>query len=173
MNTPHAEWSEQEKEAQRGRMRRWRAAHPDKVQESNERAQAKRTEQYRTDAVYRERVKAASRLTAPSVQRERRARLKAQVFDHYGRVCACCGETEPLFLTLGHTKGDGAAHRNAVNGGKRGGRRAGGMTAAVYNDIIKRGFPNDLRIECYNCNCGAFRNGNVCPHAKMKQDAIA
>lgn len=46
--------------------------------------------------------------------------------------------------------------------------RAGGGTASLYVDIIRRGFPDDFRVECYNCNCGAFRNGGVCPHVRAK-----
>ena len=33
---------------------------------------------------------------------------KEKVFDHYGWVCACCGEAEPLFLTIDHVNNDGA-----------------------------------------------------------------
>jgi hypothetical protein len=88
-----------------------------------------------------------------------RARVKAKVFSHYGSVCACCGETKKLFLTLGHTKGDGASHRKSL------GNSSGGI--AMWLDVIKRNFPDDFRIECYNCNCGAFRNGGICPHVTM------
>lgn len=93
-----------------------------------------------------------------------RARKKEEVFSHYGSVCACCGETEKAFLTLGHVKGDGAAHRKSL------GHSSGGV--AVFLDVIKRGFPDDFRIECYNCNCGAFRNGGICPHVKLRQAPI-
>ena len=164
---PYALRTEEQKEACREATRRWRAAHPDKMREDNEKTQAKRRELYRTDDTYREARKAASRLTPASVQREYRLKLKAQVFNHYGPMCVCCGETEKTFLTIGHVNGDGAAHRQEVNGGERGSRRAGGMTARVYLDIVRRGFPEAFRIECYNCNCGAFRNGGVCPHVKL------
>jgi len=164
---PYSLRTEAQKEACREATRRWRAAHPDKMRAYNAKTQKRRNEKYRTDEAYREACKARSRATMPSVQRERRAKLKAEVFDHYGRICACCGETEEKFLTIGHVNQDGAKHRQKINGGERGSRRAGGMTAAVYLDIIRRGFPADFRVECYNCNCGAFRNGGVCPHVRL------
>lgn len=44
-----------------------------------------------------------------------RQRIKQKVFDHYGERCACCGETERLFLTLDHVNNDGAEHRRSIN----------------------------------------------------------
>ena len=167
-NEPYSQWSELQKQAQRERTRQWRAANPDKVKESNEKQQAARRERYRTDDVFRESMKARSRATPPSKQREYREKLKAQIFDHYGKRCACCGETEGFFLTLGHVNGDGAEHRKKLGGSAR-----AGVTTRIYHDIVKRGFPNDIRIECYNCNCGAFRNGGICPHVKLRQAPIS
>jgi hypothetical protein len=96
-----------------------------------------------------EKVKAAKKL--------RHKKLKDQIYDHYGRECACCGENEEMFLTIGHINGDGAAHRRRARGAIR-----------MYLDIVRRGFPDDIRIECHNCNCGSFRNGGICPHQSAK-----
>jgi hypothetical protein len=167
---PYALRTEEDKEAAREAQRRYRAAHPEKVKAQTDRSNAVRKIKYHTDPVFRESMKARSRAVMPAAQRERRAKLKAQVFDHYGRMCACCGETETFFLTLGHVNGDGAAHRNRVSNGQG---RFAGSTSALYLDIIRRGFPKDIRIECYNCNCGAFRNGGVCPHVKLRQAPIS
>ena len=42
-------------------------------------------------------------------RREGAARIRDAVFSHYGGDrCACCGETEKLFLTLDHINNDGA-----------------------------------------------------------------
>lgn len=161
---PYALRSEEQKEACREATRRFRLKHPVRVEAYNKTQQANRRELYRTNEAYREKCKARSRATPPSVQREYRERLKGIVFDHYGRKCACCGETEELFLTLGHINGDGAAHRHRVNGGVRGSSRAGGMSGRMYLDIIRREFPTDIRTECINCNQGSYRNGGVCPH---------
>jgi len=165
--TPYALRTEEQKEACREATRRWRAAHPESVEAYNKQTQKRRNEQYRTDEKYREKCKERSRAVMPAVQRERRTKLKAQVFDHYGRICACCGETAELFLTLGHVNGDGAAHRRSLGMGRSGGG------ATIWLDIIRRDFPDNYRIECYNCNCGAFRNKGVCPHVKLRQAPIS
>lgn len=165
--TPYALRTEEQKEACRAATRRYRAAHPEMMKADNEKTQARRREMYRTNEVYREKCKATSRAVMPAVQREYRAKLRAEVFDHYGRVCACCGETEDFFLTLGHVNGDGAAHRRSLKMGRSGGG------ATIWRDIIRRGFPADYRIECFNCNCGAFKNKGVCPHVKLRQAPLS
>src|SRR5271166_5331728 len=94
-------------------------------------------------------------------------KLKSKVYDHYGHRCACCGETEELFLTIGHIGGWGGQHRKQVHKGR------GGNTVAVLRDIIHRGYPDNIQIECANCNFGAFRNGGVCPHVKLRQAPLS
>ncbi len=76
------------------------------------------------------------------------------VFDHYGRKCACCGETEPMFLTIDHVNNDGNVERKAIR------------SNALPKHIVDSGFPKSYQILCYNCNCGKHRNGGVCPHTK-------
>jgi hypothetical protein len=75
------------------------------------------------------------------------------VLDHYGAKCACCGEMEPLFLTIDHVNNDGAARRKEHGVGLR-----------LYKWIVKHNFPSDFQILCFNCNCGRYHNGGVCPH---------
>ena len=77
---------------------------------------------------------------------------REQVFDHYGRECACCGEDEPMFLQIDHINNDGNEER-----GYRGHHN-------LYHHIIKAGFPDDLQVLCANCNHGKHRNGGICPH---------
>lgn len=75
------------------------------------------------------------------------AGLKRLVLDHYGAKCACkcgCTSTNPRHLTIDHINNDGAHQRRI-------GRYNGGN--ANYRTIIKRGFPDDLQILCWNCNC--------------------
>lgn len=164
---PYSLLTEEQKNARRAATQRWRDRHPEIVVEQQKRLQARRRELYRNDSTYRESRKAASRTTLPVKQREYRTQLKNQVLDHYGRVCRCCGETEELFLTLGHLNGDGAAHRKSLGLSGPGGRKGSGSGAALWRDVIRRGFPDDFGIECINCNMGAFRNGGVCPHVKL------
>ena len=93
--------------------------------------------------------------------------LRDKIYGHYGRQCACCGETEKFFLTIGHIGGWGGQHRKQVHKGR------GGNTLAVMRDIIRRGYPDNIQIECANCNFGSFRNGGVCPHVKLRQAPIS
>lgn len=166
---PYSTWTEAQKEAARRATRRYRATHPERVETYNATARIRRRERYRTDEEYRETAKRRSRQVMPEAQRLRRARLKDQVFSHYGAVCACCGETEKIFLTLDHVNDDGAEHRRKMTG--KSGRESGG-TVRVYLDVIRRGFPDDFQILCYNCNCGRFRNGGTCPHKRFAGDKL-
>lgn len=84
------------------------------------------------------------------------ANLRQQVFAAYGGFkCACCGETEPLFLTIDHINNDG--HEQRRNGDYRGG-------TAFYQWLKKNHFPAGYQVLCMNCNLGKHRNGGVCPH---------
>lgn len=73
--------------------------------------------------------------------------LKQTVLDYYGQKCNCeCGCLVIKFehLTIDHKNNDGAEQRK-----KRGSH--GGH--ANYRYIIKDGFPDDLQVLCWNCNC--------------------
>jgi hypothetical protein len=94
-----------------------------------------------------------------AANRRARAKLKAEVFSHYGDRCACCGEVDPRFLTLDHVNGNGRAHRKSL--GKNG---VNPSSYAVFYDIKKQGFPPGFQVLCFNCNCGRQQNGGVCPH---------
>lgn len=83
--------------------------------------------------------------------------VKAEVYEHYGSVCTCCGETEPGFLVIDHVNEDGGLMRRKVH------HRGGGF----YRWIIKNKFPEYLQILCYNCNRGRAQNQGVCPHQKF------
>lgn len=79
--------------------------------------------------------------------------IKEQVFAHYGRTCACCGESEPGFLTIDH-----------VNGCGREVRKEHGLGSTFYRWLRKSRFPEGFQTLCYNCNMGRAKNGGVCPH---------
>lgn len=82
-------------------------------------------------------------------------RLQDQCLMAYGGYrCACCGETEPLFLQLDHTNNNGNVHR----------KQEGISGSRLYRDLIKQGFPPGFQVLCANCNHGKHRNGGVCPH---------
>ncbi len=94
-----------------------------------------------------ERMKAANRASVLKLRRE--------MIAAYGGACTCCGETHEEFLTLEHTRQDGAEHR----------RRAGGCWA-VYRELRRLGWPKDgFTVLCMNCNW-AVRLSVVCPHKR-------
>lgn len=93
-----------------------------------------------------------------------RVKTTQTVFDHYGWLCACCGESNRMFLTIDHINNDGYVLKELAE--KR--YRLGGT--GFYKHIIDNGFPEDLQTLCYNCNFGKNRNKGTCPH---KINAIA
>lgn len=86
-----------------------------------------------------------------------RVNLRAKVIEAYGSKCACCGESEPAFLTIEHTRRDGAAHRRSL---------AKSNSAGIYWDLKRRGWPTDgYELLCFNCNHASWKLG-ICPHRK-------
>lgn len=86
----------------------------------------------------------------------RKERLRKLVLEHYGGSppkCACCGETEIRFLTVDHI--------NPTHKPDRKGKRKRGVN---YGWIVKNDFPEGFQILCFNCNCGRYYNGGICPH---------
>ena len=82
------------------------------------------------------------------------AMLHRKAVEAYGGKCACCGETEWLFLTIDHINNDGAERRKTEHGS--------GTT--FYRWLRNNDYPEDFQVLCYNCNLGKHRNGGVCPH---------
>ena len=82
-------------------------------------------------------------------------RIKLAAFSAYGNACACCGESESLFLEIDHVHNDG--HRHRVRG-----RRAKGYD--LYLWLKRENYPPGFQVLCSNCNQGKRRNGGTCPH---------
>jgi len=94
--------------------------------------------------------------------RRKYKQIKDAVFAAYGgHKCACCGETEPLFLTLDHINNDGAEFRKKNFPGKNWRFSAGSRT---YRWILKNNFPDGYQVLCANCNHGKRTNNGICPH---------
>jgi hypothetical protein len=91
----------------------------------------------------------ANREHVRAYARRRAAELRRAILDAYGPDCACCGESEPAFLTLDHIDGGGTQHRKSIHG-------------KVYDQLRRQGFPSGYRVLCWNCNW-AYRLGD-CPH---------
>jgi hypothetical protein len=88
-----------------------------------------------------------------ATHKEWRKGIRAEVVAGYGGQCQCCAELNIKFLTLDHVNDDGAEHRRT-------------MTSAtnIYLWARRNGYPDTLRLLCYNCNLGRAANGGVCPH---------
>ena len=91
---------------------------------------------------------------------ERRDEVRRKVYGHYGDACACCGETEPMFLSLDHTNNDGAEHRRELGYDGNG----KGASSATLSWLKRNNYPEGFQVLCMNCNHGKARNGGVCPH---------
>lgn len=118
-------------ERQRQYEREYRERHPDKIQETNRRG--------------RERL-------GPEYWRQWQQARKAQLIAAYGGKCACCGETEPAFLSLDHINGGGRQERKALG------------NSGLFKKLRDAGWPKDgYRLLCMNCQFG-FMHGRTCPH---------
>ena len=124
----------------------------DCIKRKNAEYYAKTKEQYRK---YRANYNSENRELINQRQRETYARLRGLILDTYGNKCACCGETEPLFLELDHINNDGAKHRRII----------GSSAKQLYAEVKRQGFPQDTyQLLCANCNQGKKRGGGICPH---------
>ena len=89
-------------------------------------------------------------------QKGMRDKLRSEFIAAYGGRCVCCGEDEPLFLTLEHVGGGGTQHRKKYG-------------SYLYGHLKKLGWPKDkFTLLCYNCNC-VQKHGIVCPHQLKRE----
>jgi hypothetical protein len=89
--------------------------------------------------------------------------LKILVLTHYSNgepKCSCCGVLGYEFLTIEHP--NGMDDRRRLEHGHDGGWR-------LYRKIIKQGYPEGLRVFCFNCNIAKGRLGE-CPHRAIQQE---
>lgn len=89
--------------------------------------------------------------------------LKREVIEAYGGACDCCGEREPIFLTLDHRDGIIPAAHRYPNGGRVKG-------ASLYARVKREGFPDAYRVLCWNCNAAHGLFG-FCPHERRLKAA--
>lgn len=83
-------------------------------------------------------------------------RLRNAAFDFYGWRCQCCGEKEPLFLSIDHVNGNGNEHRRSLG--------TKGSGASFYKWLKDNSYPKEFQTLCMNCNHGRMRNKGICPH---------
>lgn len=152
-----AAYREKNREKIRLRMRDWRAANPDKI---------KGYSKVLRDRMFAEATPeeaAAIRAAEADKTKRNQARVKDLVYAAYGGyICACCKETEPMFLSIDHVDNDGAAERRS------GVYKGGG--SAFYNYVKKQGFPPKYQVLCMNCQVGKHKNKGVCPHQTRCND---
>jgi hypothetical protein len=97
--------------------------------------------------------------TTQTKDKTRRENNRAAAIEHYGGKCMCCGETEPCFLAIDHTDGDGNTHRKEIN--KYG--------STFFKWLVDNDFPEGFQVLCHNCNMGKHINGGTCPHQSDKE----
>jgi hypothetical protein len=83
-----------------------------------------------------------------------------RILNHYGRVCACCGEFRKEFLAIDHLEGGGNKHRKIVGAGN-----------AFYSWLIRNNFSIGYRVLCHNCNESLGHYG-YCPHQRTMAQNI-
>ena len=80
------------------------------------------------------------------------AQEKREAYEAYGGyVCNCCGEVEPVFLTIDHMQNNGSYMRR-IHG------------IRIDRWLKKNNYPEGFQILCWNCNSGRYHNGGICPH---------
>lgn len=80
-----------------------------------------------------------------AITRRANAKIKTEVFNHYGVICKCCGESYLPSLTIDHINGGGNKHRRELKINRGG--------TSFYRWLRAQGFPVGFRTLCYNCNC--------------------
>jgi len=112
-----------------------------------------------------QRYQAHWKLHYKASQRRAYLELKMLVFDGYGGpMCACCGESEILFLSIDHINEDGAEHRRKL------GKRYG--WSGFYSWLKQNNFPTGFQVLCHNCNIAKHRNGGICPHKTQLRELL-
>ncbi len=84
-----------------------------------------------------------------------RKTMKEKIFNHYGKKCVCCGESQPEFLVMDHINGGGNKHLKEIG------------RANFYKWLIKNNFPKEFQTLCFNCNFAKSHLG-CCPHQKKE-----
>ncbi len=80
--------------------------------------------------------------------------IRIKCINHYGGVCACCGENRIEFLVIDHINGGGNKEREKTKG-------SGGWKFAVW--LKQHNYPEGYRVLCHNCNSSLGFYG-YCPH---------
>lgn len=85
------------------------------------------------------------------IRRNSNRKLRQLALDHYGRKCACCGETIEQFLGIDHIDGNGGKHRKEIG------------SSHIYSWLKINKYPKGFQTLCHNCNMAKGFYGQ-CPH---------
>lgn len=131
-------------------------------------ASARRKEYYDANPAKKREMSRLYRLANADKIKERARRygwrLRLVVLNQYspgGVRCACCGETELMFLAIDHVNGGG--HKHNVEVAARGQRFAYWLKA--------HGFPPGYQVLCHNCNMAKGFYGR-CPHSGRENKGV-
>ena len=148
-----ARYRERNREKFNQRMRDWREANRERAREQS------REWRNRKLATASPEAETAFRAAEAAKTKRNQDRRRDEVFAAYGGYrCACCSETERLFLTIDHINNDGNVERKS-------GAYSGSGTA-FYLWLCKQQFPPSYQVLCMNCQIGKHKNGGVCPHQR-------
>lgn len=97
-----------------------------------------------------------------NVRKRHQEKLKDEAYQAYGgHKCACCGESNRVFLTLDHINNDGAEWRRQNFGGNK----SRGCGLSTYEWCKRNGYPSIFQVLCWNCQQGKrFSPDGICPH---------
>lgn len=87
--------------------------------------------------------------------REKKAAVRLRLLQTYGLKCACCGETDAVFLTVHHKNGGGNAHRRLKS------------NEVVWREMAEEADPSKYEVLCFNCH-HAVHTKEGCPHRKNR-----
>lgn len=148
-----ARYRERNREAVNQRMRDWREANRETARKHAREWRNRKLANGTPDEI------AAIRAAESAKTKRSQVVLRAKVLEAYGGpVCACCGETEVMFLTIDHINNDGNIERKS-------GLYAG-SGYGFYQWLRKNNYPKGYQVLCMNCNVGKHKNGGVCPHQR-------
>lgn len=75
-------------------------------------------------------------------------KLRSEVLNQYGGRCVCCDESNECFLSIDHTRNDGAKHRRGKSPDYH------GSGVSIYRWLKQHKYPAEgFQVLCYNCNC--------------------
>ena len=146
-----ARYRERNREKFNQRMRDWR--------EANREKDRLHKREWRNRKLANGSPEEVTAIRAAESARTKRAQAicRDEVFAAYGGYkCACCGESERLFLSIDHIDNNGAEERKSG--------LYSGSGYSFYRWLRKSGFPTGYQVLCMNCQVGKHKNGGVCPH---------